>query len=154
METGELITGDSNGNIYVWGRGQNKISRAIQGAHEGPVFSVCVLKDGHLVSGGGKDRRIVHWDAAFNRSGQEAELPALYGSVRTLSSGPGNTIFVGTTKNCLLQVRRQEAFVFHGEAKNQKDATFSNRFLLRCELILLRVPNFSIFKLMGFSRIR
>ncbi|KAI1895666.1 hypothetical protein AGOR_G00108570 [Albula goreensis] len=34
-ENGDTITGDSSGNILVWGKGTNRISHAIQGAHEG-----------------------------------------------------------------------------------------------------------------------
>ena len=37
------------------------------GAHEGGVFSVCVLKDGTMVSGGGKDRRVVLWDHDYHK---------------------------------------------------------------------------------------
>eukprot|EP00064_Thunnus_orientalis_P022846 superscaffoldBa00008081_g23067 len=60
-ENGDAITGDSSGNIYVWAKGGNRISQVVSGAHEGGIFSVCVLKDGTLVSGGGKDRRVVLW---------------------------------------------------------------------------------------------
>ena len=122
-QNGDLVTGDSNGNIFVWGNGTQRISQALLGAHEGPVFSVCFLKvrfqqgdmlllllssrnlqDDHLVSGG-KDRQIVHWDAAYNKSALEATLPEQYGPIRVLAQGPGNMILAGTTRNALLQVR-------------------------------------------------
>lgn len=32
-------------------------------AHEGSVFTLCVLQGGALLSGGGKDRRIIRWSA-------------------------------------------------------------------------------------------
>ena len=42
--------------------GTNKISHAIEGAHTGGVFSLCVMKNGDLLSGGGKDRQIKKWE--------------------------------------------------------------------------------------------
>ena len=33
--------------------------------HSGPVFAICVLKDGSLVTGGGKDGLLVHFDANY-----------------------------------------------------------------------------------------
>ena len=32
-------------------------------AHEGSVFTLCALQGGGLLSGGGKDRRIIRWSA-------------------------------------------------------------------------------------------
>lgn len=32
-------------------------------AHEGSVFTLCTLQDGALLSGGGKDRKIIRWSA-------------------------------------------------------------------------------------------
>lgn len=32
-------------------------------AHEGSVFTLCILKCGALLSGGGKDRKIIRWSA-------------------------------------------------------------------------------------------
>uniref|UniRef100_A0A1I8GES1 WD_REPEATS_REGION domain-containing protein n=1 Tax=Macrostomum lignano TaxID=282301 RepID=A0A1I8GES1_9PLAT len=101
-QNGDLITGDSNGNILVWARGGNRISQAVTGAHEGGIFSLCVLKDDNLVSGG-KDRRLVQWDATYSRTGSEAAIPEQYGPIRTLSQGPGSVVLVGTTRNCILQ---------------------------------------------------
>ncbi|GFW36186.1 echinoderm microtubule-associated protein-like 1 [Trichonephila clavipes] len=72
-ETGELLTGDSNGNILVWSRGSNKVARAIYNAHDGGVFSICSMKDGTFLSGGGRDRRIIEWDHALSRTGREAK---------------------------------------------------------------------------------
>ncbi|XP_041351866.1 echinoderm microtubule-associated protein-like 2 isoform X3 [Gigantopelta aegis] len=102
-DNGDVITGDSNGNILVWGKGGNRITQAVNGAHEGGVFSVCVMKDGTILSGGGKDRKIIQWDNAYKKTGLETELPELFGPVRTLSQGKGNLVLVGTTRNCILQ---------------------------------------------------
>ncbi|UYV78229.1 EML1 [Cordylochernes scorpioides] len=102
-ELGELLTGDSNGNILVWPRGSNRVSRTLYGAHDGGVFSICPMKDGTYVTGGGKDRRIVEWDHGLNATGREARLPESAGGVRTLTQGKGSLLLVGTTKNCILQ---------------------------------------------------
>ncbi|XP_064623638.1 echinoderm microtubule-associated protein-like 2 isoform X5 [Lineus longissimus] len=102
-ENGDVITGDSNGNIFVWPRGTNKIGTAVNGAHDGGIFSMLILKDGSLLSGGGKDRKIVQWDSSWNRMEKETTLAEQYGAVRTLTQGRGNMILAGTTKNSILQ---------------------------------------------------
>ncbi|XP_071039317.1 echinoderm microtubule-associated protein-like 2 isoform X7 [Parasteatoda tepidariorum] len=102
-ETGELLTGDSNGNILIWSRGSNRVTRTIYNAHDGGVFSICSMKDGTFLSGGGRDRRIVEWDHALSRTGREAKLPEQTGGVRALAQGKGSMLLVGTTKNCILQ---------------------------------------------------
>ena len=102
-DLGELLTGDSNGNIMFWQRTLNRPIRTIYNAHEGGVFTICILKDGTVMTGGGKDRRIVEWDANLNRTGREAKLPDQFGAVRTLTTGKGSMLIVGTTKNCILQ---------------------------------------------------
>lgn len=43
-------------------------------AHEGGVFSVFATKDGTLLSGGGKDRKIVEWDSELQKTGFEYEV--------------------------------------------------------------------------------
>ncbi|KFM61433.1 Echinoderm microtubule-associated protein-like 1, partial [Stegodyphus mimosarum] len=102
-ETGELLTGDSNGNILIWSRGSNRVSRTVYNAHDGGVFSICSMKDGTFLSGGGRDRRIVEWDHTLSRTGREAKLPEQTGGVRALAQGKGSMLLVGTTKNCILQ---------------------------------------------------
>ena len=72
--TGDLLTGDSNGNLFVWGKGYNAVTKAIRKIHDGPIFSICVLKDGGVITGGGKDRKLVLLDASYKRSGVEAEV--------------------------------------------------------------------------------
>jgi microtubule-associated protein-like 1/2 len=93
---GDLLTGDSNGNIFVWGRGYNAVTKAIWAAHEGPVFGLCVTRDGCVVTGGGKDGRVVVYDAAYKRTGEEATLPRNWGAVRTISQGRRLKIFLIT----------------------------------------------------------
>ncbi|XP_067121912.1 echinoderm microtubule-associated protein-like 2 isoform X1 [Centruroides vittatus] len=102
-DMGDLLTGDSSGNISVWARGYNKVCRTIGNVHDGGVFSICVLKDGTFVTGGGKDFRIVQWDLGVKRPLSEATLPDNVGGVRMITRGKGNILLIGTTKNCILQ---------------------------------------------------
>ncbi|XP_036131482.1 echinoderm microtubule-associated protein-like 2 isoform X1 [Molossus molossus] len=102
LEGGDVVTGDSGGNLYVWGKGGNRITQEVPGAHDGGVFGLCALRDGTLVSGGGRDRRVVLWGSDYSKL-QEVEVPEDFGPVRTVAEGRGDTIYVGTTRNCILQ---------------------------------------------------
>jgi microtubule-associated protein-like 1/2 len=73
-DVGELLTGDSNGNIIVWQKGTNRSTRTVHNAHDSGVFTICAMKDGTIVTGGGKDRRIVEWDSNLNKTGREAKV--------------------------------------------------------------------------------
>uniref|UniRef100_A0A8C2ZJI8 EMAP like 2 n=1 Tax=Cyclopterus lumpus TaxID=8103 RepID=A0A8C2ZJI8_CYCLU len=101
-ENGDAITGDSGGNIYVWAKGGSRISQVVSGAHEGGIFSVCVLKDGTMVSGGGKDRKVVLWDHNYRKKA-EMEVGEPLGPVRALAEGKPGELFVGTTKNAIVR---------------------------------------------------
>ncbi|XP_015171618.1 PREDICTED: echinoderm microtubule-associated protein-like 2 isoform X3 [Polistes dominula] len=101
-QNGDVLTGDSNGNIIVWARGTNTISRLVRNLHEGSIFSICVLKNGNVITGGGKDGRILHFDGSLNPTGEEAQIEDHFGGIRTLSEGRGSQLLIGTTKNCIL----------------------------------------------------
>jgi len=101
--TGDVLTGDSNGNVFIWGRGFNAVTKALRKVHDGPIFAICVLKDGSIVTGGGKDRRLVLFDASYRKCGSEAQLPEHLGSTRTISQGKGSQLVLGTTRNSILQ---------------------------------------------------
>uniref|UniRef100_A0A8C1QAV7 EMAP like 2 n=1 Tax=Cyprinus carpio TaxID=7962 RepID=A0A8C1QAV7_CYPCA len=98
---GDAITGDSSGNIYIWAKGHFTF-KVVSGAHEGGIFSLCVLKDGTLVSGGGKDRRVLLWDHDYHKK-SELEVPEAFGPVRTIAEGKQDELFVGTTRNAVLR---------------------------------------------------
>lgn len=68
MEEGLLI----NFELYV--AGTNRITQAVLGAHDGGVFSLCSTKDGNLLSGGGKDRKVIEWDGSYSKTGRETEV--------------------------------------------------------------------------------
>ncbi|KAM5274239.1 echinoderm microtubule-associated protein-like 1 isoform 7-T7 [Ctenodactylus gundi] len=101
-ENGDTITGDSSGNILVWGKGTNRISYAVQGAHEGGIFALCMLRDGTLVSGGGKDRKLISWNGNYQKL-HKTEIPEQFGPIRTVAEGKGDIILIGTTRNFVLQ---------------------------------------------------
>ncbi|XP_074221147.1 LOW QUALITY PROTEIN: echinoderm microtubule-associated protein-like 1 [Camelus bactrianus] len=101
-ENGDTITGDSGGNILVWGKGTNRISYAVQGAHEGGIFALCMLRDGTLVSGGGKDRKLISWNGNYQKL-HKTEIPEQFGPIRTVAEGKGDVILIGTTRNFVLQ---------------------------------------------------
>ncbi|NXC67145.1 EMAL1 protein, partial [Anhinga anhinga] len=101
-ENGDTITGDSSGNILVWGKGTNRISHAVQGAHEGGIFALCMLRDGTLVSGGGKDRKLISWNGNYQKL-HKIEIPEQFGPIRTVAEGKGDVVLIGTTRNFVLQ---------------------------------------------------
>ena len=53
--------------------GSNKTSQAVCAAHDGGIFSICIIKDGTVITGG-KDRRLIEWDAAYQKTGREHEV--------------------------------------------------------------------------------
>lgn len=59
------------------------IQKTIRNAHEGPVFCLLTLKDGRLVSGGGKDGQLVLWDLpSYRRTGYITEvILAMFSSI-------------------------------------------------------------------------
>ena len=83
------------------------------------MFSLCVLKDGGVITGGGKDGRMVKLRPDMSPSGREAQLPEHLGSIRTISEGAGSQLLVGTTRNSILtgnlELSFQEVMVGHME---------------------------------------
>lgn len=102
MQSGDVITGDSNGNLAIWGRGTNTILKIVKNVHEGPVFSICVLKDGSVLTGGGKDGKIIQFDSNLSRTGEDSQIEGHFGGIRVVSEGRGSQLLVGTTRNCIL----------------------------------------------------
>ncbi|XP_036620457.1 echinoderm microtubule-associated protein-like 3 isoform X2 [Trichosurus vulpecula] len=115
LPDGDILTGDSEGTILTWGRslpdsrtpgrGGAKETFGIVAqtrAHEGSIFALCLLRDGTVLSGGGRDRRLVQWGPGLTAL-QEAEIPEQFGAVRAIAEGLGAELLVGTTKNALLR---------------------------------------------------
>uniref|UniRef100_A0A8B9TM40 Echinoderm microtubule-associated protein-like 3 n=1 Tax=Anas platyrhynchos TaxID=8839 RepID=A0A8B9TM40_ANAPL len=117
---GDVLTGDSEGNILTWTRAAGPAGKGGKGlgtyqigqqrrAHEGSVFALCRRRDGTVLSGGGKDRRVLSWSPELLLL-QEAELPERFGAVRTIAEGPGEELLVGTTRNALLRGTLADGF--------------------------------------------
>uniref|UniRef100_A0A8B9KJY1 EMAP like 3 n=1 Tax=Astyanax mexicanus TaxID=7994 RepID=A0A8B9KJY1_ASTMX len=113
--TGDVLTGDSEGNILTWGKSAADIKTLGKGAketfqimkqtraHEGSVFTLCVLQGGALLSGGGKDRRIIRWSADL--------APERECEVKTREYVDGEELLVGTTRNAILRGSFSDGFV-------------------------------------------
>ncbi|PIO16683.1 hypothetical protein AB205_0108340, partial [Aquarana catesbeiana] len=81
-ENGDVVTGDSNGNLYVWGKG------------------VGILESGYGWTGVGilEPKEEINIICAFI-----LQIPECFGPVRTIAEGRGSdTLYVGTTKNCVM----------------------------------------------------
>lgn len=97
-------------------------------AHEGSIFALCLRRDGTVLSGGGRDRRLVQWGPGLvalqeaevraglggGREGVEEwpvppdflpplQIPEHFGAVRAIAERLGSELLVGTTKNALLR---------------------------------------------------
>uniref|UniRef100_A0A671MPJ9 Echinoderm microtubule-associated protein-like 3 n=1 Tax=Sinocyclocheilus anshuiensis TaxID=1608454 RepID=A0A671MPJ9_9TELE len=102
--TGDVLTGDSEGNILTWGKSTR--------AHEGSVFTMCILQGGAILSGGGKDRKVIQflnqkcleWPLLF-------QIPEKFGAVRTIADVDGEELLVGTTRNAILRGTFSDGFV-------------------------------------------
>ncbi|KAB1278314.1 Echinoderm microtubule-associated protein-like 1 [Camelus dromedarius] len=84
--------------VFLVCLGTNRISYAVQGAHEGGIFALCMLRDGTLVSGGGKDRKLISWNGNYQKLHKTE-----FGPIRTVAEGKGDVILIGTTRNFVLQ---------------------------------------------------
>uniref|UniRef100_A0A671MQV2 Echinoderm microtubule-associated protein-like 3 n=1 Tax=Sinocyclocheilus anshuiensis TaxID=1608454 RepID=A0A671MQV2_9TELE len=105
--TGDVLTGDSEGNILTWGK--SAIMKQTR-AHEGSVFTMCILQGGAILSGGGKDRKVIRWSADLAPE-RECEIPEKFGAVRTIADVDGEELLVGTTRNAILRGTFSDGFV-------------------------------------------
>ncbi|XP_061619079.1 echinoderm microtubule-associated protein-like 3 isoform X2 [Phyllopteryx taeniolatus] len=120
--TGEVLTGDSEGNILTWGKSPAAVRTLGKGAketfqimrqtkaHEGSVFTLCTLQGGALLSGGSKDRKIIRWSADLAPE-HECEILEKFGAVRTVVHMDGEELLVGTTRNAILRGSFSNGFV-------------------------------------------
>nr|XP_046184351.1 echinoderm microtubule-associated protein-like 3 isoform X3 [Oncorhynchus gorbuscha] len=125
--TGDVLTGDSEGNILTWGKSPGDVKTLGKGAketfqimrqtraHDGSVFTLCMLQGGALLSGGGKDRKIIRWsaDLAPERECEvkDACIPEKFGAVRCITDVNGEEVLVGTTRNAILRGTFSDGFV-------------------------------------------
>uniref|UniRef100_A0A8C1EDF1 EMAP like 3 n=1 Tax=Cyprinus carpio carpio TaxID=630221 RepID=A0A8C1EDF1_CYPCA len=108
--TGDVLTGDSEGNILTWGKSATFQIMKQTRAHEGSVFTMCILQGGAILSGGGKDRKIIRWSADLAPE-RECEIPEKFGAVRTIADVDGEELLVGTTRNAILRGTFSDGFV-------------------------------------------
>uniref|UniRef100_A0A8C8FL08 EMAP like 3 n=1 Tax=Oncorhynchus tshawytscha TaxID=74940 RepID=A0A8C8FL08_ONCTS len=114
--TGDVLTGDSEGNILTWGKSPGDVKTLGKGAketfqimrqtraHDGSVFTLCMLQGGALLSGGGKDRKIIRWSADL---APERECEVKDARARVY----GEELLVGTTRNAILRGTFSDGFV-------------------------------------------
>ncbi|CAL4066981.1 unnamed protein product [Meganyctiphanes norvegica] len=102
LPSGELISGDTNGNLFKWEKGGNNVDKVIEGAHDGAILTIYVKEDGSMITGG-TDAKVVEWSADLEKTDNNMELDKEYGNPRVVLNGAdGASLVVGTTKNCIL----------------------------------------------------
>ncbi|CAD5122248.1 DgyrCDS10695 [Dimorphilus gyrociliatus] len=99
-EKGDLITGDSNGTVYIWGQGGNVITNFLKHIHDGSVFSILTVR-GHIITGG-RDGIIncFHWSKNMDKMGT-LQVPRQEGGIRMLQIHR-DLLLIGTTTNSIL----------------------------------------------------
>uniref|UniRef100_A0A6Q2Z5Z3 EMAP like 4 n=1 Tax=Esox lucius TaxID=8010 RepID=A0A6Q2Z5Z3_ESOLU len=120
LSNGDILTGDSGGIMLIWTRstvepapgkgpkGAYQISRQIK-AHDGSVFTLCQMRNGTLLTGGGKDHKIILWDHDLNPE-RDIEVPDQYGTIRAVAEGKGDQFLVGTSRNFILRGTFNDGF--------------------------------------------
>ncbi|XP_045405429.1 echinoderm microtubule-associated protein-like 4 isoform X1 [Lemur catta] len=120
LGNGDVLTGDSGGVMLIWSKttvepppgkgpkGVYQISKQIK-AHDGSVFTLCQMRNGMLLTGGGKDRKIVLWDHDLNPE-REIEVPDQYGTIRAVAEGKADQFLVGTSRNFILRGTFNDGF--------------------------------------------
>ncbi|KAF6103206.1 EMAP like 4 [Phyllostomus discolor] len=88
--------------------GVYQISKQIK-AHDGSVFTLCQMRNGMLLTGGGKDRKVLLWDHDLN-SEREIEVPDQYGTIRAVAEGKADQFLVGTSRNFILRGTFNDGF--------------------------------------------
>ncbi|CAJ0948415.1 unnamed protein product [Ranitomeya imitator] len=129
-ENGDVVTGDSNGNLFIWGKGR-KNREAFPCRHRGDAAQFIGLGVLPFQAVTGSPRRCAvltmagsslyvcaemgryypeeartaesYCGTANIRKCGETRIPECYGPVRTIAEGRGgDALYVGTTKNCVM----------------------------------------------------
>ncbi|XP_032881456.1 echinoderm microtubule-associated protein-like 4 isoform X4 [Amblyraja radiata] len=120
LENGDVLTGDSGGIMLIWNRttvestqgkapkGVYQISKQIK-AHDGSVFTLCQMRNGMLLTGGGKDRKVILWDHSLVAE-REIEVPDQFGAIRAVAEGKGDQFLIGTSRNFILRGTFNDGF--------------------------------------------
>ncbi|KAL3986232.1 HELP motif family protein [Acanthocheilonema viteae] len=101
-ERGHIITGDSNGTLTIWDTYQVKPIQQVPKAHNGGVWALCLLGNGHFISAG-KDRILFEWetDGLTKIRGPIIFPDEGNGCIRTIASTSSSRLFIGTTWNTI-----------------------------------------------------
>ncbi|KAK6755835.1 hypothetical protein RB195_014303 [Necator americanus] len=100
-DTGEVVTGDSNGTLCLWDPTTYKTTKQAHVVHPGGVFALCISRKGTLLSAG-RDKTVAEWEATdLVRRRRPLELPDDAGTPRVILNPDGNRIIVGTSRNTL-----------------------------------------------------
>ncbi|XP_069811367.1 echinoderm microtubule-associated protein-like 4 isoform X4 [Dendropsophus ebraccatus] len=120
LSNGDVLAGDSGGVMLIWSKtpvestagkgvkGVYQISKQIK-AHDGSVFTLCQMRNGMLLTGGGKDRKIILWDHNLNPE-REIEVPDQYGTIRAVAEGKTDQFLIGTSRNFILRGTFNDGF--------------------------------------------
>ncbi|XP_040849082.1 echinoderm microtubule-associated protein-like 4 isoform X2 [Ochotona curzoniae] len=120
LGNGDVLTGDSGGIMLIWSKaaveptpgkgpkGVYQISKQIK-AHDGSVFTLCQMRNGMILTGGGKDRKVILWDHDLNPE-REIEVPDQYGTIRAVAEGKADQFLVGTSRNFILRGTFNDGF--------------------------------------------
>ncbi|XP_020856879.1 echinoderm microtubule-associated protein-like 4 isoform X2 [Phascolarctos cinereus] len=120
LGNGDVLTGDSGGIILIWnkttveptpGKGPKGVYQIVKQikAHDGSVFTLCQMRNGMLLTGGGKDRKVILWDHDLNPE-REIEVPEQYGAIRAVAEGKADQFLVGTSRNFILRGTFNDGF--------------------------------------------
>uniref|UniRef100_A0A8C1RLL6 EMAP like 4 n=1 Tax=Cyprinus carpio TaxID=7962 RepID=A0A8C1RLL6_CYPCA len=113
LNNGDILTGDSGGIMLIWTLWHlNRISQERYlwcSAHDGSVFTLCQMRNGTLLTGGGKDHKIILWDHDLNPE-RDIEVPDQYGTIRAVAEGKGEQFLVGTSRNFILRGTFNDGF--------------------------------------------
>ncbi|XP_069624688.1 echinoderm microtubule-associated protein-like 4 isoform X3 [Ranitomeya imitator] len=120
LPNGDVLAGDSGGVMLIWSKtpvestagkgvkGVYQISKQIK-AHDGSVFTLCQMRNGMMLTGGGKDRKVILWDHNLN-SEREIEVPDQYGTIRAVAEGKLDQFLIGTSRNFILRGTFNDGF--------------------------------------------
>ncbi|KAM4041729.1 LOW QUALITY PROTEIN: echinoderm microtubule-associated protein-like 4 [Anomaloglossus baeobatrachus] len=120
LPNGDVLAGDSGGVMLIWSKtpvestagkgvkGVYQISKQIK-AHDGSVFTLCQMRNGMMLTGGGKDRKVILWDHNLNPE-REIEVPDQYGTIRAVAEGKSDQFLIGTSRNFILRGTFNDGF--------------------------------------------
>ncbi|XP_073239257.1 echinoderm microtubule-associated protein-like 2 [Porites lutea] len=100
---GDVYTGDTDGSICVWPEESNQIAEdlGVRNAHSESVYTLLVLPNGVLLSGGGGESTVRAWRRApqLVPTNVELKMPREVSGIRCLALGSGDRLFIGTVDN-------------------------------------------------------